>query len=163
MGQALHQRTILPAEITSGWRVPPGISTFVPSPSLATEISHPLSTSASTNLLPTVSARLKAAQLEECHFLFYRDAVPVGHQWFPGEHDRVEINTRDMFHTALNQGATRLIMAHNHPSGNPAPSRTDVQFTSHLCAIGKALGVFAYDHVIFAKDRHFSFRTEGLM
>lgn len=163
MAEALHQRTILPAEITSGWRVPPGTPPFVASLSLVDETSHPLSTPASTNLLPTVAVRLKAAQLEECHFLFYQDAVPVGHQWFAGEHDRVEINTRDMFHNALNQGATRLIMAHNHPSGNPSPSRTDVQFTSHLCAIGKALGVFAYDHVIFAKDRHFSFRAEGLM
>lgn len=163
MAAALQQRTILPAEPAGGWRVPFGTPPFVPSLSLTTETSHPLSTPASTNLLPIVSARLKAAQLEECHFLFYRETVPVGHQWFAGEHDRVEIDTRDMFHNALNQGATRLIIAHNHPSGNPTPSRIDVQFTSHLCVIGKALGVFAYDHVIFAQDRHFSFRAEGLM
>jgi DNA repair protein RadC len=163
MAEALHQRTILPAEPAGGWQVPLGIPPFVPSLNLAIETSHPLSTPASTNLLPTVAARLKAAHLEECHFIFYRDDVPVGHQWFAGEHDCVEINTRDLFHNALNHGATRLIIAHNHPGGNPSPSRTDVQFTSHLCAIGKALGVFAYDHVIFAKDRHFSFRAEGLM
>ncbi|MEC3948638.1 JAB domain-containing protein [Sphingobium sp. HWE2-09] len=110
-----------------------------------------------------MAARLRSAPLEECHFLFYSGNKPVGHQWFAGEHDRVEINTREMFHHALNQGATRMTIAHNHPSGNPSPSRTDVQFTTHISSIGKALRVLAFDHVIFARDRHFSFRSEGLM
>lgn len=145
---AIHHLTRLPVEATHG---------------VSVDLDALPSSSLQTNLLPTVAARLKAAQWEECHFLFYRDAGPVGHHWFVGEHDRVAINIRDLFHNALNQGATRFFIAHNHPSGNPSPTRTDVQLTSHLCLIGKALGVLAFDHVIFARDRHFSFRAEGLM
>ena len=163
MGQATHHRAARPAEVASGRSAHPGALSFEPYLNLNIQASRSLSPRPSVNLLPVVAARLSAAQLEECHFLFFRDVEPVGHQWFAGEHDRVEIDTRAMFHHALNQGATHLIIAHNHPSGNPSPSRVDVQFTRHISSIGKALSILAVDHVIFAQDRHFSFRVEGLM
>lgn len=163
MEQAIHHRTVRQTKIESGWAVPPDTLPADPSLSLATQTARVIYPQHSANLLPLVAARLRTAPLEECHFLFYSGAEPVGHQWFAGEHDRVEIDTREMFHHALNQGATRMIIAHNHPSGNPSPSRTDVQFTTNIISIGKALRVLAFDHVIFARDRHFSFRSEGLM
>ncbi len=163
MGQAIQHRTVRPTKAACGLPGRPGILPIEPSLSLAAPISCAVSPQPGANLLPAVAARLRAAQLEECHFLFYTDAGPVGHQWFAGEHDGVEINTREMFHHALNLGATYMIIAHNHPGGNPSPSRVDVQFTTHMSLIGKALSVLAFDHVIFAQDRHFSFRSEGLM
>ncbi len=64
---------------------------------------------------------------------------------------------------ALELHATALIMVHNHPSGDPTPSRTDVEMTAEVKAAAASLGVALHDHLILGNGRWTSFRREGLL
>jgi DNA repair protein RadC len=56
-----------------------------------------------------------------------------------------------------------IIVAHNHPSGDPRPSKQDISTTQQLVAAGQILGVRLYDHVIVAGEEHYSFSANGMM
>lgn len=64
----------------------------------------------------------------------------------------VEVVPRDLFSTLLREGATGVIFAHNHPSGDPRPSPADLTLTERLRAAGRLVGVRVVDHVVLAKD-----------
>jgi DNA repair protein RadC len=64
----------------------------------------------------------------------------------------VEVHPREVFKGALAANATAIILAHNHPSGNPVQSRDDIRLTERLVESGKLLGVPVLDHVIVARD-----------
>ncbi len=70
---------------------------------------------------------------------------------------------RESFRAAIIAGASAVIFAHNHPSGDPTPSAEDVTITKRLYDCGKLLGIDVLDHVIVAEDRHFSFLDGGLL
>jgi DNA repair protein RadC len=69
------------------------------------------------------------------------------------------ISPREFFREALRYGATTALAFHNHPSGDPAPSREDVQLTRRLQAAGDSLGVPLADHLVLGSDRYHSFRA----
>ncbi len=69
------------------------------------------------------------------------------------------ISPREFFREALRYGATTALAFHNHPSGDPAPSREDIQLTRRLQAAGESLGVPLADHLILGADRYHSFRA----
>ena len=69
------------------------------------------------------------------------------------------VSPREFFREALAMGATTAIAYHNHPSGDPAPSREDQQLTRRLRVAGDALGVPLADHIIIGKDSYHSFRA----
>lgn len=69
------------------------------------------------------------------------------------------ISPREVYRTALAMGATSALVWHNHPSGDPSPSREDVALTARLRASGESLGVPLADHLILGKDRYHSFRA----
>lgn len=69
------------------------------------------------------------------------------------------ISPREFFREALRYGATTALAFHNHPSGNPEPSREDIQLTRRLQAAGESLGVPLADHLILGNDRYHSFRA----
>lgn len=58
------------------------------------------------------------------------------------------LHCREVFRIAIIQGASRVLLAHNHPSGDPAPSAADVEVTRTLAAAGKIIGIEVVDHVI---------------
>ena len=58
-------------------------------------------------------------------------------------------------------GATALILVHNHPSGDPSPSRADVEMTREIGQAATMLGIVLHDHLIIGNGRHYSFRREG--
>jgi DNA repair protein RadC len=60
-------------------------------------------------------------------------------------------------------GAAAILLAHNHPSGDPRPSREDRDLTRTLVDAGKLLDVPVYDHVVVAAEGYFSFREAGLI
>jgi DNA repair protein RadC len=64
---------------------------------------------------------------------------------------------------ALDLQATALILVHNHPSGDPTPSRADIEMTREVKAAADALAIVLHDHVIIGNGRHLSFRREGLL
>lgn len=70
---------------------------------------------------------------------------------------------REIMKRALELGATALILAHNHPSGDPTPSSADIDLTLKLQKIGEELGVRLHDHVIVGKNRIASFKAMGIL
>jgi len=69
------------------------------------------------------------------------------------------ISPREFFREALRYGATSALAFHNHPSGDPSPSREDIQLTKRLRAAGESLGVPLADHLILGAERYHSFRA----
>lgn len=80
-----------------------------------------------------------------------------------GSIDACTIHPRDVFREALTNGATGVVVFHNHPSGDPEPSRDDVELTRRLHAAGRIMGTRLVDHVILADTRYCSFRETGLL
>lgn len=69
----------------------------------------------------------------------------------------------DVFRQAVREGATAVIVAHNHPSGDPEPSRADVDLTKRLVQAGDILGIALLDHVVFGDGRYVSLKERQLM
>lgn len=70
---------------------------------------------------------------------------------------------REVVKRALELSAASIILVHNHPSGDPSPSRADIELTQQIIAAAKPLGVKVHDHLIISEGEHFSFRSNGLM
>ena len=70
---------------------------------------------------------------------------------------------RVIFKRALDLGATCIVLGHNHPSGNPRPSKDDRMLTQKIDAAGKLLDIAVIDHIIIGKERYYSFRDHGEM
>lgn len=75
----------------------------------------------------------------------------------------VEVHPRTIITRALEVNARHLLLVHNHPSGDPTPTREDVQITARIKEAGKPLDIAVLDHVIVARSGHASLRSEGLM
>lgn len=71
------------------------------------------------------------------------------------------VHPRDVFREAAVGGAATLVLFHNHPSGDPTPSRDDEVLTRRFVAAGELMGVEVMDHLILADARYFSFREAG--
>ena len=71
------------------------------------------------------------------------------------------IHPREIFVGPILDRAYSLIVAHNHPSGDPSPSREDEQVTQRIAAAGTMLGIRLVDHIIFAKRGYYSFNEHG--
>ena len=80
-----------------------------------------------------------------------------------GTIDHTPLYPREVVKRALELGAAALILVHNHPSGDPTPSRADIAMTREVVAAGKALGIAVHDHLIIGKRGHASFRSLGLL
>ena len=70
---------------------------------------------------------------------------------------------REVFAGPLKDRAARVVIAHNHPSGEVEPSSQDIKTTQQLIAAGQILGVPLYDHLIITAKGHYSFRKNGLI
>jgi len=70
---------------------------------------------------------------------------------------------REVFEPAVKNLAAQIILAHNHPSGNPDPSEDDLKINKRLTEAGKILGIEVLDHIIVTKDRYLSFKEKGLI
>ena len=73
------------------------------------------------------------------------------------------VHPREVFEPALKHSAANLMVAHNHPSGDPKPSSADLEITKRLAEAGKIMGIEVVDHIIVTKNSHFSFREEKLL
>lgn len=71
------------------------------------------------------------------------------------------VHPREAFRAAVRESASAVIFAHNHPSGDPSPSREDAELTRRLWEAGKILGIRVLDHVIVGGERYYSFCDEG--
>nr|WP_301332627.1 DNA repair protein RadC [Parerythrobacter lacustris] len=80
-----------------------------------------------------------------------------------GSIDEAAIHPREVIRRGLDIGATALILVHNHPSGNPEPSRADIQITNRIAEAGRLLGITVHDHVIVGRQGYVSLRAKGLV
>lgn len=82
---------------------------------------------------------------------------------FEGTTDSIPIRPREIVESAITHGAANLVFVHNHPSGDPAPSRSDKQLTRDLVFVGMILQIKVLDHIIIGENSYFSFANEGLL
>ena len=80
-----------------------------------------------------------------------------------GTVDRAPVYPREVIKRALTHEATAIILTHNHPSGDPTPSKSDIDMTHHMIEAMKPIGVTVHDHLIIGRENIASFRTLGLM
>ncbi len=80
-----------------------------------------------------------------------------------GTVDHVPVYPREVVKRALEHNASALILLHNHPSGDPSPSREDIEITKQIISACDALGVEVYDHVVIGRAEDFSFRANDLI
>jgi DNA repair protein RadC len=80
-----------------------------------------------------------------------------------GTVNQTAVHVREIIHQALNLGATALILVHNHPSGDPAPSQDDITMTREIVEAGRRLSITVHDHVIIGRHGHASFKSLGLL
>lgn len=80
-----------------------------------------------------------------------------------GSIDEAAIHPREVVKRALEIGSTALILVHNHPSGNPQPSRADIEITNRIAEAGRLLGITVHDHVIVGREGHISLKSKGLI
>jgi len=73
------------------------------------------------------------------------------------------VHPREVYHPAIAVSAASLILAHNHPSGDPTPSEEDLAITRRLVEAGRILGIDILDHVVVAKDAYASFKERKLL
>ncbi|MCL6557569.1 MAG: JAB domain-containing protein [Firmicutes bacterium] len=79
-----------------------------------------------------------------------------------GTLDSCSVHPREVFKAAILANASCIILAHNHPSGDPSPSREDVGITERLKEAGKILGVEVLDHIIITDNKFYSFSEKGI-
>ncbi|MFY9735023.1 MAG: DNA repair protein RadC [Rhodoplanes sp.] len=75
-----------------------------------------------------------------------------------GTVDHTPVYPREVVKRALELSATAIILVHNHPSGDPTPSRADIQMTQAIVEVAKPLGIAVHDHIIVGKEGHTSFK-----
>lgn len=80
-----------------------------------------------------------------------------------GSIDQAAVYVREVIRRALDLGSAAIILVHNHPSGDPAPSRADIQLTKDIAEAGRKLGIVVHDHIIIGSDKHTSLRAAGLI
>lgn len=73
------------------------------------------------------------------------------------------VHPRELFRSAIKRSAASVILVHNHPSGDPTPSREDLDITARLGEAGKIIGIEVLDHIIIGDNRFTSFKAKGLL
>ncbi len=80
-----------------------------------------------------------------------------------GTVDHTPVYTREVVKRALELGASAVILVHNHPSGDPTPSRADIEMTKEVQDAAGKLGISIHDHIVIGKSGHASFKSLGLL
>jgi len=80
-----------------------------------------------------------------------------------GTIDHTPVYPREIVKRALENGASSIILVHNHPSGDPTPSRADIDMTKAIATAAKPLGITVHDHLVIGRNGHASFRELGLL
>jgi DNA repair protein RadC len=113
------------------------------------------------DLLEPLFARTQGEMLAVLYLCAERRPIAIDERTAAA--DAIEVPMREIFAAALNHGAAGLVIAHNHPSGDPRPSRADVEATRRLAETAANLGIILHDHLIFAGGGCRSFREMGLL
>ena len=96
-------------------------------------------------------------------FLDKRNRIIADEVQQEGTVDHTPVYVREVVKRALELSATAIILVHNHPSGDPTPSRADIEMTQQIVESAKNLGITVHDHIIVGKEGHASFRGLSLI
>ena len=105
------------------------------------------------------------AEREELRVLFLdkRNHLIADERQQVGTVDHTPVYPREVVKRALELSATAVILVHNHPSGDPTPSRADIQMTQAIIDVAGPLGIAVHDHIIVGKDGHASLKALKLI
>jgi DNA repair protein RadC len=96
-------------------------------------------------------------------FLNSRNMLIANEPMSEGSVDESAVHIREVLKRALDLHATAIIIVHNHPSGDPTPSRQDISLTRDLVEAAKHLKIQVHDHVIIGAEGHRSLKAMGLI
>ncbi len=96
-------------------------------------------------------------------YLNSRNQIIETEDLFEGTLESVPIRPREIVESALKHSTAAIVFVHNHPSGDPTPSKSDKRFTRDLVFIGNIIQIKVLDHIIIGGNRYFSFADEGLI
>jgi DNA repair protein RadC len=116
-------------------------------------------------LIDYCAAAMARSQTEEFRVLFLdrKNVLVADEVQSSGTVDHTPVYPREIVKRALEHGATALILVHNHPSGDPTPSRADITMTRDVVEAARALHITVHDHVIVGRSGHVSFKALGLL
>lgn len=116
-------------------------------------------------LLDYCQSAMAHRDLEHFRILFLdrKNVLIADEEQAQGTVDHVPVYPREVVKRALELNASALILVHNHPSGDPTPSQSDIQMTDAIKDAADVLGIVIHDHLVIGKARELSFRAEGLL
>ena len=118
-----------------------------------------------------------SALLEYCHaamayeknemfrilFLDHKNVLIADETQQQGTVDHTPVYPREVMKRAMNLSASAIILVHNHPSGDPTPSRADIEMTKQIIEAGRPLKIAVHDHIVVGRGKTISFRQLGLI
>ena len=116
-------------------------------------------------LLDYLSVALKYEPVEQFRLLFLdrKNRLIADEVQQRGTVDHTPVYPREVVRRGLDLHASALIVVHNHPSGDPAPSKADIDMTRAIDKAAKAVGLTLHDHLIVGRKGHTSFKSVGLL
>src|SRR6201984_352125 len=116
-------------------------------------------------LIDYCNAQIGYSKVEEFHILFLdrKNALIKDERQQRGTINHTPVYTREVIKRTLELGASALILVHNHPSGDPAPSAADIAVTQNIIKAAAALGIAVHDHLIIGRGGHTSLRELGII
>ncbi len=102
---------------------------------------------------------------EEFHVLFLdrKFGLLADEMQQKGTIDHAPVYPREIIKRALELSASGVILLHNHPTGDVTPSKADIDITKHVQNAARTLGLTVHDHLIIGREKHFSFKSQGLL
>jgi DNA repair protein RadC len=110
-------------------------------------------------------AKLAHEQTERFHLLFLdrKNVLIAADEQQRGTVDHTPVYPREVVKRAIELGASAIIMVHNHPSGDPTPSKADIAMTREVAKAAETLGLTVHDHIVIGRAGHASFKGLGLL
>ncbi|GGB59373.1 UPF0758 protein [Roseibium aquae] len=118
-----------------------------------------------SKVISYVQSAMGHSEIEQFRILFLdkKNGLIADEVQQQGTVDHTPVYPREVMRRALELQATALVLIHNHPSGDPTPSRADIHMTRQIIDIAKPLGIEVHDHIIVARGAHVSFRGMQLI
>jgi DNA repair protein RadC len=113
-----------------------------------------------SNVLDYCRTAMAFADKEQLRILFLdkRNRLIADELQQEGTVDHTPVYPREVVKRALELSATAIVLVHNHPSGDPSPSRADIEMTKAIVEVAKPLGIEVHDHIIVGRDGHTSLK-----
>ncbi len=118
-----------------------------------------------TALLDYCRISLGHKKIEEFRVLFlnHKNILIADEVQQSGTVNHAPVYPREVVKRALDLSASSIILAHNHPSGDPTPSREDIEITKQVFSAASSLGINVHDHLVIAGNKYYSFKSNGLL